>query len=106
MKTIKENRLFKRLYRKGEKFVDKQLVLYCLKTADDTMVGITVRKKLGKATVRNKIKRRIKESIRKYERDFKSDYIIVVVARTAAVYSDFSQIDLCLCRLLEKAGII
>ena len=68
MKTIKENRLFKRLYYKGKKVVGKQLVLYYLPTKEESLIGYTVRKKIGKATVRNKVRRRIKESFRGYEK--------------------------------------
>ena len=106
MKTIKENKLFRRLYYKGKKVVGKQLVLYYLQTKDEPQIGYTVRKKVGKAVVRNKVRRRIKESFRGYEKSLNKKCNFVIVARTCASDATFKEIDLCLKELLEKAQLI
>lgn len=106
MNTIKENRLFRRIYYKGKKEVGKQLVLYYLPSKNESLVGYTVRKKVGKAVVRNKVRRRIKESFRKYEKQFNGNYYIVIVARSCASEATFADIDNCLKELFIKAEII
>ena len=106
MKTIKENKLFRRLYYKGKKVVGKQLVLYYLPTKEEPQIGYTVRKKVGKAVVRNKVRRRIKESFRGYEKLLNKKCNFVIVARTCAAESSFSEINTCLKELLTKAELI
>ena len=107
MKTIKENRLFRRAYSKGCKCICGEFVLYCLKNnLNENFLGVTVSKKLGKANVRNKVRRRIKEIIRLNEENIKKGYFIVVVARTKAVYSEYVQLERSLLGLLEEAKLI
>ena len=61
--TIKKNSEFRRLYSRGRCTPGPYLVLY---TAHDktggNRVGYTVSVKLGKAVVRNRIKRRLREN--------------------------------------------
>ncbi len=107
METIKENRLFRKAYNKGCKCICGEFVLYCLKNNQgENFLGITVSKKLGKANIRNKVRRRIKEIIRLNEENIKTGYFIVVVARTRAVFSDYSQLEKSLLGLLEEAKLI
>lgn len=106
METIKENKLFKRLYTKGKKEVSKDLVVYFLPNKlGKNMIGFTVSKKVGKAVVRNRIRRLMRESLRKYEPLLKQGYFFVFVARTAAAYSSYSQIDASLSEMLKKADL-
>ncbi len=107
MKTIKENRLFRKAYSKGCKCICGDFVLYCLKNnLKESFYGVTVSKKLGKANVRNKVRRRIKEIIRLNEKNIKDGYFIVVVARTRAVYAEYSQLEKNLLGLLKEAKVL
>lgn len=90
METIKENFIFKKAYSKGKKEAGKLIVLYSLKHKNGKRYGITVSKKLGKAVVRNQIRRRIRECLRILEPYINNDQDIVLVARSAAVYAPFS----------------
>ena len=107
MNSIKENRIFRRAYSKGCKCICGEFVLYCLKNnLNENFLGVTVSKKLGKANIRNKVRRRIKEIIRLNEKNIKPGYFIVVVARTRAVYAEYSLLEKNLLGLLEEAKII
>lgn len=106
METIKENRLFRKLYTKGKKEISKELVVYYLPNKlGENMVGFTVSKKIGKAVVRNRIRRLVREALRKYEPRLKKGYFLVIVARTAAAFSSYSLIDTSLSEMLEKADL-
>ena len=106
METIKENRLFKRLYSKGKKEVSSDLVVYFLPNKlGKNLVGFTVSKKIGKAVVRNRIRRLIKEALRKQEPCLKQGYFFVIVARTKAAGASFGQIDASLSEVFEKADL-
>ena len=107
MKSIKENRLFRKAYNKGCKCICGEFVLYCLKNnLNENFLGVTVSKKLGKANIRNKVRRRIKEIIRLNEENIKKGYFIVVVARTRAVYLEYSHLEKNLLSLLKEAKLL
>ena len=106
METIKKNKLFRLVYRRGVKSVTYNLVLYVLPNkSGSNLVGLTVSKKVGKAVVRNRIRRLIRESLRKYEQGLKKGFNIVIVARTKAALSTYSEIDSSLFQLLKKADL-
>ena len=87
--SLKLNHIFRRLYRTSG-VADGLLVLYARKNrTDGNRVGVTVSKKLGKAHVRNRTRRRIREVYRLNEEKFQPGWDIVVVARTKAVEAPF-----------------
>ncbi len=104
MITIKENKIFKKAYYKGKKEISRSLVLYYIPNKGETRVGITVSKKIGKAVVRNRIRRLVRESWRTF--CVKDGYDVVIVARTAAARSDFHSINNALSELLIKSELI
>ena len=83
--SLKLNHIFRRLYHTTGQ-ADGYLVLYARKNrTDSNRVGITVGKKLGKAHIRNRTRRRIREVYRLNEEKFLPGWDIVVVARSRAV---------------------
>ncbi|MBO5454385.1 MAG: ribonuclease P protein component [Clostridia bacterium] len=106
METIKENREFRRAYHKGSKGVSTYIVIYCLKNRTGNKYGITVSKKIGKAVVRNRVKRLIRESFRAYADSLNEALSIVIVARTASAKATFAQIDNSLKSALIQVGAL
>ena len=104
--SLKLNHIFQRLYHtKG--VADGFLVLYARKNrSGSNRVGITVSKKLGKAHVRNRVRRRIREVYRLNEEQFQPGWDIVVVARSKAVDAEFSRLTKSYLSLAKKAGIL
>ena len=104
--SLKLNHIFRRLYHTSG-FADGYLVLYARKNrTGENRVGITVSKKLGKAHVRNRTRRRLREVYRLNETKFRPGWDIVVVARTKAVDADFAQLTGSYLALAKKAGIL
>lgn len=104
--ALKLNHIFRRLYHTSG-FADGYLVLYARKNRTSAnRVGITVSKKLGKANVRNRIRRRLREIYRLNEDKFQPGWDIVVVARTRAVDAEFSRLTKSYLSLARKAGIL
>lgn len=105
--SLNENKLFKRLYYHGKSVVSPILVLYYLPgIKGKNRLGITVSTKIGHAVIRNRVKRKIKETYRLLEPSLRTDYDIVIVARKAAVHSDFHRLNTEMNRLVKKAGLI
>jgi len=63
---LKKNKHFSYIYRKGKRKSTKNLTLFIVPSRYRVFkIGISVNKKIGKANVRNKLKRRIREIVRK-----------------------------------------
>ncbi len=104
--SLKLNHIFRRLYSTAGQ-ANSFLVLYARPNRTATnRVGITASKKLGKAVVRNRVRRRLREIYRLNEDRFSPGWDIVVVARSRSVTAEFSQLNHAYLSLAEKAGIL
>ena len=104
--SLKLNHIFQRLYRTNGQ-ANGYLVLYARKNRTATnRVGITVSKKLGKANVRNRVRRRLREVYRLNEERFQTGWDIVIVARTRAIHAPFEKLTESYLSAAEKAGIL
>ena len=104
--SLKLNHIFRRLYSTSGQ-ANSYLVLYARKNRTETnRVGVTVSKKLGKAVVRNRVRRRIREAYRLNEGLFIPGWDIVIVARSRAVEVSFQKLTESLLSLSERAGIL
>lgn len=104
--SLKLNHVFRRLYHSSG-FADSYLVLYARRNrAGVNRVGITVSKKLGKAHIRNRVRRRLREVYRLNEQQFQPGWDIVVVARFRAVDAPFQRLTKSYLTLAKKLGIL
>jgi len=81
---IRKTKAFKAVYNNSSQSVNAYFAMYVM--ANNTMdnrLGVSVSKKVGKAVVRNRVKRLVKESCRLRASMIKNGYDIVVVARPA-----------------------
>ena len=98
--SIKKNHEFRRLYSKGKSAATPLMVVYCRKTGRGyNRLGITVSTKLGKAVVRNKLRRRIREIYRLREDKLRLGLDIVIVVRMRCVGADYREME----QAFEKA---
>ena len=104
--SLKLNHIFQRLYR-SQGVANGLLVLYARENRTGcNRVGITVSKKLGKAHIRNRVRRRFREVYRLNEEKFQPGWDIVVVARSKAVNAPFADLVKGYLSLAKKAGIL
>ena len=104
--SLKLNHIFRRLYRTNG-FAGPYLVLYARRNREGiNRVGITVSKKLGKAHIRNRIRRRLREIYRLNEEKFLPGWDIVLVGRGRALDAEFSAMTKSFLSLAGKAGIL
>ena len=105
--TVKENYEFRRIYRKGKSVVSPYMVLYCQKNRQGrTRLGITVSTKLGKAVIRNRVRRRFREIWRLNQADMVPGWDIILVARVRAVEAPYEKLDKTYRKLLHEVGLL
>lgn len=107
---LRKNVEFRVVYKRGRSFSTDLLVLYVFKNNKRSVeninrVGIVVSKKVGKSTVRNRVKRLIRESYRLNSSQFKGIYDFVIVARGKAKDKPYKEIEKSLMKLFKKAGL-
>jgi len=105
---LKKKKDFDLVHNKGRFYGGSFLAVKTAKNGlDATRVGFLVGLKISKkAVVRNKIKRRLRASIRKMIFEFKPGYDVVVMVRPQIVDKNYQEIDEALVIVLKKAGIL
>ena len=83
--SLKKNKDFQYIYRKGKSYANKYLVMYVLENGtSQNRLGISVSKKVGNSIVRHRLTRLIRESYRLQEERFRCGLDIIVIARIGA----------------------
>ena len=98
--SLKKNRDFQTVYKKGISLANSYLVMYVLKNETQrNRLGISVSKKVGNSVVRHHLTRLVRESYRLSEEHFQSGYDIIVIARTSAKGRSYHEIESALIHL-------
>ncbi len=101
--TLKKDSDFRIVYRRGSSTANRNLVLYYLRNnLEVERMGITVSKKVGKSVVRNRVKRRIKESLTDVSPLLPEGYDLVWIARASCHEADYKTIKNAVRHLLKK----
>lgn len=98
--------LFQRVRSQGRSWSHPLLVL--LAAENDlpySRFGFLVSKRIGKAVVRNRVKRLMREAMRLRLHEVVSGWDIVLIARMPIVQADFWRIGEALDSLLQRAGL-
>ena len=93
MEILKKNKEFQRVYRRGVSAGDEVLVVFLLPNrAGKVRFGFSVSKKVGKAVVRNRVRRVLREICRLNENWFPTGHDVVIMARSAAREMGFREL--------------
>lgn len=105
---LKNNHDFLRLYNRGKNAASALIVVYARpnKFGNKNRIGITVSTKIGKAVVRNHIRRRIRAIYRLNEENFKRGYDIVIVARQKCRFAEYADIEKDFLNLSSKLKLL
>ncbi len=102
---IKKDKQFRYIYSRGKSFANKKLVVYYIKNSDEKLkIGISISKKVGKAVVRNRLRRLIKENIR-LSTNIKTGYSMIFLARVGADDLDFQTMGSSINHLLKRCDL-
>ena len=103
---LKKRKQFNWTFKNGKSVHSKNLVIvYNKNKGKDFKVGFSVTKKVGKAVVRNKIKRRLKEIVSKLTSNIKNYYTIILVAKPSIVDCKFVDLQSEVELILKKTNL-
>jgi ribonuclease P protein component len=106
---LRANADFQRIRRQGRTLALPLLVMAALPNdLEHSRIGFVVGRRIGKAVVRNRIKRRMRESVRaRIERDeIAAGWDVVFIARHPMGDASFHQVDEAIGLLLRRAGLV
>ncbi len=96
---------FSAVHQRGRSWANNTLVVRVLPNAlPQTRVGFSISKRVGKAVVRNRIKRRLREIIRALGP--RGGHDVVVIAREPAAIADYHALRASLNSLLARAHLL
>lgn len=103
-RRLRKSHEFDAARRFGRRQADGTLVLLArVNGLDVSRLGLAVGRRVGKAVVRNRVKRRLREAVRLA--DLPAGWDLVVIARGAAAKASFETLDRSLAALLARAGV-
>jgi ribonuclease P protein component len=96
---------FDQVYGEGKSWAGREIVVRALPSGLPlTRFGFTVSRRVGKAVVRNRVKRRLREIVRKLP--VKAGWDVVLIARIPAATADYTALSRSVGILLNRAGLL
>lgn len=105
---LKKKNDFKNTYSLGKSVANKYLVLYFRENnnIDGSKIAFAVGKKIGKAVIRNHIKRKMREACRNQIYKVKGNYNIIFIARSKIKGISYQDVEKQMLALLNKAELL
>ena len=103
-KIIKSSETFSNIISTKQSYKNKYLSVYYQKSDESNKYGITVPKKVGKANIRNKLKRQVKNIIITNEFNIQNNYNYVIIIKEAVLTLSYNDMAKELLDLLEKVS--
>lgn len=103
IETIKDQKLFNNIIKNGKYKKNNYFVIYnIMKEEEKISYGIAISKKVGKAVLRNKLKRQTRAIIDKHRNLFKNNHNYIIMIRKSCANIDYQILEQALVELLEK----
>ncbi|MEW9672341.1 ribonuclease P protein component [Ammoniphilus sp. 3BR4] len=105
---LRDQNEFQKVFQQGKSAANRQFVVYMLpkEGQEHIRIGISVSKKIGKAVVRNRVKRLIREASRLLVPQMKWRGDLVIIARIPVAEMDYHELSASLTHCLKKAKLL
>ena len=105
--TLKQNYEFRRLYHRGKSYASRHCVLYVRRNGRPINRHVlTVTPKLGKAVVRRRVKRLLREAWRELAPEMRTGFDVVLVARNACTAAKTAEVTASLRKAARGVGLL
>ncbi|HEY2800518.1 MAG TPA: ribonuclease P protein component [Chthoniobacterales bacterium] len=107
-RRLKRNREFVRVRTEGRTIRGSLLLLGVLELAEESAfrVGFVTSKRVGGAVVRNRVRRRLREIVRRHQHNVRNGVWMVVVARPAAARATSAKLEAEWRKLMGRGGVL
>ena len=103
-KIIRKSEDFTKIIKNNQSVKNKYFSIYYQKS-DKTLYGITIPKKIGKAHIRNKLKRQLKNIIINNEKDIQTNINYVIIIKELSVNLNYEELQNEFINLIKKLRI-
>jgi ribonuclease P protein component len=104
---LRDSADFQRVRQEGSSWANRFLVLCALPNdLDHSRFGIVVSKNIGKAAVRNRVKRRIREAVRLRREMISTGWDLIFIARSPIREATFTDVERAVEQLLRRALLL
>jgi ribonuclease P protein component len=99
---------FQRVRQSGRSLRSNLLTLAVLdvREPDAFRIGIITSRKIGRAVVRNRVRRRLREIVRRHQHEVSADKWIVIIAQRSGASATYRQLEDEWLRLAKRASIL
>jgi ribonuclease P protein component len=99
---------FEQVKNKGQTHRGTLLILGMLATkeAGGFRAGFVTSRLIGGAVVRNRVRRRLREIVRKHQHELPRNFWMVIIARTSAAHAGYGELEDEWLRLAKRASIL
>jgi len=101
--------VIRQIFAKGRKHVGNHLILFCLTSPDSNprlQAAFLTPNRLGNAVKRNRVRRLMREALRKHRSELISPQQILLLGRTSAVHATCQAVRDDFMRLCQKARLL
>jgi ribonuclease P protein component len=103
IETIKDSKSFNDIIKNGKFIKNNYFVIYYKDNeSENNKLGIAISNKIGKAHIRNRLKRQTRAIIDEYRNMFKNNFNYIIMIRKTCKEAEFTNMNQALKSLLEK----
>ncbi len=108
IRRLTQSAEFAQVKKNGRVYRGRSVLLSILRANDATRfrAGFITSRALGPAVARNRVRRRLREIVRKHQREIVDGIWIVTIARANAVGATYQQLEVEWLRLAKRASIL
>lgn len=99
---IKDKNYFNLIIKTGKYIKDENYVIYSLENKNNyPMFGIAIKKSIGTAVIRNRLKRQVRTIVDNNKKLFKNSYDYIIMIRKGCLSSDYQRMNNSIVQLMK-----